>query len=149
MQGFYNSLFFLNYLCSYGLNLNDNPNILELFQSAGCSLSQHLVNNNQFLLSDKVKYDELDSNGIVGATGHLNESGNIFVPKTLDNDDRFLYTPVKSLYKKHSYGIPTINEFNTIIGYFVVKSFENRKKELFYSLINNSDINQYFCFSVD
>ena len=54
MQGFYNSLFFLNYLCSYGLNLNDNPNILELFQSAGCSLSQHLVNNNQFLLSNKV-----------------------------------------------------------------------------------------------
>ena len=81
--------------------------------------------------------------------GYLNESGNIYVPKTIESDDRFLYTSAKSLYKNHSYGIPTIDEFNTIIGYFVVKSFENRKKELFYSLINNSDINQYFCFSVD
>ena len=45
MNEYYNSLSFLDYLCNYGLNLNDNYNILELFQSAGCSLSQHLINN--------------------------------------------------------------------------------------------------------
>ena len=30
MNEYYNSLSFLDYLCNYGLNLNDNYNILEL-----------------------------------------------------------------------------------------------------------------------
>ena len=110
-----NSALFLKYIEAYGFNPNNYYNILELFQSARGSMSQFLRQYNQYLLSRQVNYDELDKIGINGAYGYFHSDG-IVVPKTIENDNRFLYTPVKRLYTKHSYGAPTIDDFGVIIA---------------------------------
>ncbi len=110
-----NSALFLKYIESYGFDPDNYLYMLELFQSAKGSISQFLRPYKQYLLSGRVKYDELDMLNIYGAYGSLNEDG-ILVPKTLINDNRFLNTPVKRLYPKHSYGCPTIDDFDVIIA---------------------------------
>ncbi len=110
-----NSALFLKYIETYGFNPNNYHNILELFQSAKGSMSQFLRQYNQYLLSRQVNYDELDKMGINGAYGYFHSDG-IVVPKTTENDNRFLHTPVKRLYIKHIYGVPTINNFDVIIA---------------------------------
>lgn len=110
-----NSALFLKYIETYGFNPNNYHNILELFQSAKGSMSQFLRQYNQYLLSRQVNYDELDKMGINGAYGYFHSDG-IVVAKTTENDNRFLHTPVKRLYIKHIYGVPTINNFDVIIA---------------------------------
>ncbi len=52
---------------------------------------------------------------IDGACGYLAEDG-ILVPKSIANDNRFLYTPAKRLYTPHSYEYPEIYDFDVIIA---------------------------------
>ena len=108
------SLLMLKYMVSEGFNPNNYERILELLQSAPLSLSKDLTEYNPYLLSDKVVYSELDEYGIDGAYGYL-ENSEIMVPKSLYNDDHFLYSSEKRLCQKHSYGTPSIDEFRTVI----------------------------------
>ena len=55
--------------------------LLELGQSAYNSLSRYLNEYNQYLLSEKVNYDELNELNINGAFGYLDSCG-ICVPKS-------------------------------------------------------------------
>ncbi len=142
------SLLFLQYLISNGFNPENYYGILELFQSANGSLSQYLVDYNQYLLSRKAIYSEMDSKGIDGAFGYLDNTGSILVPKTLLNDDRFLHTPVLSPFRRHSYGVPSIEDFGVIIGHNPDPK-KSQEIELFYSLVNNPNTSQYFGVCTD
>lgn len=128
------SLLMLKYMISEGFNPNNYERILELLQSAPLSLSKNLTDYNPYLLSDKVVYSELDECGIDGAYGYLKNS-EIMVPKSLYNDNHFLYSSEKRLYQKHSYGTPSIDEFQTVI--FLEDSLEEKSNEI-YNAIKNS-----------
>lgn len=128
------SLLMLKYMISEGFNPNNSQRILELLQSAPLSLSKDLTEYNPYLLSNKVVYSELDEYGIDGAYGYLEDS-EILVPKSIYNDNRFLHTPVRRLYPKHSYGTPTIYEFGTVI--FLEDTLEGKTNEI-YNAIKNS-----------
>lgn len=144
-----NNLILLDYIKSYGFKPNEYYGILELFQPVKYSISQYLGEYNQFLLSKFVTYRELDSVGINGAYGYLDNNGDILVPKTLENDERFLNNMVLSLYKRHSYDIPTINDFETIIGRIPFNLDNETYQQLIISLLNNREHNQYFSFCID
>ena len=88
--------------------------LLELGQSAYNSLSRYLNEYNQYLLSEKVNYDELNELHINGAFGYLDSCG-ICVPKSFYNDNHFIHNAPKAPYIRHGYNVPTINEFDTII----------------------------------
>lgn len=110
-------LLMLKYMISEGFNPNNYKRILELSQSVPNSISKDLVEFcNQYLLSKKVIYSELDAYSIDGAVGYV-ENNNVFVPKTIYNDERFLHTPYKRLFTKHCYGIPSIDDFGVTIFY--------------------------------
>jgi len=128
------SLLMLKYMISEGFNPNNSERVLELLQSAPLSLSKNLTEYNPYLLSDKVVYSELDEYGIDGAYGYL-ENSEIMVPKSIYNDNHFLYSPEKILYSKHSYDVPTIDEFETVI--FFEDSLEEKTNEI-YNAIKNS-----------
>ena len=121
------SLLMLKYMISEGFNPNNYERILELLQSAPLSLSKNLKEYNPYLLSKKVLYSELDDYGIDGAYGYL-ENSEIVVPKTIENDNRFLYRPVKRLYQKHSYGTPLIDEFGAVV--FLQDSLEENSDKI-------------------
>lgn len=141
------SLLMLTYMISEGFNPSNYERILELLQSAPLSLSKSLTEYNPYLLSDKVVYSELDEYGIDGAYGYL-ENKEIVVPKTLGNDNRFLYTPSKSLYQKHSYGTPSIDEFEAVM--FLETSLVNNNDKIYKAIQNSLGVNnQYFGFIVD
>ena len=146
-----NSSLFLQYIESQGFNCDDYNRILELFQSSRSSLSQYLTGFNQYLLSKSVNYDELDEMGIDGAYGYLDDFGGILVPKCFKNDERFLYDDVKGTYKKHSYGAPTIDEFDIIIGRIPSSFNADTRQQLIASLIHNFERDQYFglCLNTD
>ena len=146
-----NSLLFLQYIESQGFKCNDYQRILELFQSANNSLSKYLTEYNQYLLSKTVDYRKLDEIGIQGAYGYLDDFGGILIPKCFKNDERFLYDGIKRPYKKHSYGAPTIDEFDTIIGRIPSDFNAEINQQLFASLIHNFERGQYFglCLNTD
>lgn len=110
-----NSALFLQYIEAYGFNPSNYGTILELVQSAKGSMSQFLRKYNQYLLSDKVSYTELDELGINGALGYFSETG-ICIPKSLQSDYHFFYRPVKRLYTPHSYSYPDFYETDVIIA---------------------------------
>lgn len=131
-------------MISEGFNPNNYEKILELLQSAPLSLSKDLTKYNPYLLSDKVVYSELDEYGINGAYGYLQNS-EIVVPKTIENDMRFLYTPNKIPYKKHSYGAPSINEFDVAV--FCEDSLAENFTNIYKTIINSLNLNNvYFGF---
>ena len=66
-----NSLLFLDYMLNNGFNPRECRKVLELFQSANGSISQHLKDNDSYLLSKNVDYSEIDSIGIDVAYGFL------------------------------------------------------------------------------
>lgn len=144
-----NNLILLDYIKNYGFKPNEYYGILELFQPVKYSISQYLGGYNQFLLSKFVTYRELDSVGINGAYGYLDNNGGIIVSKTLENDERFLNNMVLSLYKRHSYDIPTINDFETIIGRIPFNLDNETYQQLIISLLYNREHNQYFSFCID
>ena len=138
------SLLMLKYMISEGFNPNNYERILGLLQSAPLSLSKDLTEYNPYLLSDKVVYSELDEYGIDGAYGYL-ENSEIMVPKSIYNDNRFLYSPAKSLYQKHSYGAPSIDEFETVI--FLEDSLEEKSNDIYNAIKNSLNFkNLYFGF---
>lgn len=141
------SLLMLKYMVSEGFNPENYERILEVLQSAPCSISKDLTDlNNTYLLSKKVLYDELDSYDIDGAYGYL-EDKNIFVPKTLVNDERFLNNSSKTLFPKHSYGVPTIDEFKTVIFYHEGNLLNS---DLFNTIKNSSLVeDKYFGFIME
>lgn len=106
----------LKYLLIEGKFKPENcEGILELGSSAKNSFSKFLaLYYNQYLLSEKVNYDELEELGIKGAYGSLNPSG-IYVPKSFYNDDHFIHNAPKAPYIRHGYDVPTIDQFDTII----------------------------------
>ena len=61
-----NSALFLQYIEAYGFNPSNYMTIWELVQSAKGSMSQFLREYNQYLLSRKVNYNDLDALGING-----------------------------------------------------------------------------------
>ena len=94
------SYLFLKYLLEEGkFNPNNYEGILELGQSVPNSLSKYLRDFNQYLLSKKVVYEELDSLGLNGAYGYLEQG--IFVPKSLENDKHFIEDAPKVPYIRH------------------------------------------------
>lgn len=138
------SLLMLKYMISEGFNPNNYERILELLQSAPLSLSKNLKEYNPYLLSKKVLYSELDDYGIDGAYGYL-ENSEIVVPKTIENDNRFLYRPVKRLYQKHSYGTPLIDEFGAVV--FLQDSLEENSNKIYNAVKNSINFkNLYFGF---
>lgn len=138
------SLLMLKYMISEGFDPNNYERVLELLQSAPLSLSRELKQYNPYLLSDKVVYSELDEYGIDGAYGYL-ENQEIVVPKSLMNDSRFLYTPSKSLYKKHGYDAPHIDEFGVVI--FSEDSLEEKQDKIYNAITNSLNFKDlYFGF---
>lgn len=110
-----NSVLFLEYIIEIGkFNPNNYGRILELGQSVPNSMSIFLKNYRQYLLSSDVQYHELDEYGIDGAFGYIKQN-EIFVPKSLENDEHFIYNAPKSLFPRHGYDYPTINKFDSII----------------------------------
>lgn len=133
------SLLMLKYMVSEGFNPNNYERILELLQSAPLSLSKNLKEYNPYLLSKKVVYSELDDYGIDGAYGYL-ENSEIVVPKTIENDNRFLYSP-----EKNSYGTPSIDEFGAVI--FLQDSLEENSDKIYNAVKNSINFkNLYFGF---
>lgn len=106
----------LKYLLIEGKFKPENcEGILELGNDANNSFSRYLASYyNQYLLSEKVNYDELEELSIKGAYGCLNPSG-IYVPKSFYNDEHFIYNAPKAPYIRHGYDVPTIDQFDTII----------------------------------
>jgi len=138
------SLLMLKYMISEGFNPDNYERILELLQSAPLSLSKNLKEYNPYLLSDKVVYSELDEYGIDGAYGYL-ENSKIMVPKSIYNDNHFLYSTVKRLYQKHSYGTPSIDEFDTAV--FVEESLEEKIDKIYQTISNSLNFRSlYFGF---
>lgn len=74
-----NSSLFLEYIKEYGFNPDNYRIIWELSQSVEGSMSQFLKRYNQFLLSKRVKEEELVKMGINGANGFLSFEGRIAV----------------------------------------------------------------------
>lgn len=107
------SKLFYDFINANGFNPENYNQILELVQSAPNSMSQYLKEYKQFLLSEKVKYSELDEYGIKGAKGYLETYGTIRVYKTLEADNYFQFYGARSLYGKHGYNYPDISEFDT------------------------------------
>ena len=105
-----NAYLFKEYIESEGFNPERYNQLLELNQDVLGSVSTLLKNYQQFLLSTKVDYSELQSAGIYGANGFVEKDG-IFVPKSLKADDYFFggYLP-KVPYKRHWYKYPKIGE---------------------------------------
>lgn len=106
------TLAFLKFLNSEKVDLRKYEQVLELNQDVIGSLSVHLENESQFLLSTKVKYDELQQFNQYGGNGYVDQNG-IFIPKSLEADDHFLggYLP-KVPYIRHSYSYPFLDKTN-------------------------------------
>ena len=98
-----------------GFNPENQGNILEIVQSVPTSLSRYLKEYEQFLLSERVRYDELEDFGIKGARGKITGYG-CDVPKTLEADSYFAYNSPKVPYVRHGYSIPSIHDIDTIIA---------------------------------
>lgn len=136
-----NSYLFFNYMISNGFNPENYKNILELFQSPKGSISQYLKKYNQFLLSNLVSYKSLNEFGIKGGCGYLTSS-NIVIPKTLKNDDIFLHNKTLSSNHKLSYILPTIDDFDVIIGNGItknVKALTHSSKDKYIGYCGNKD----------
>lgn len=105
-----NAYLFKEYIESEGFNPERYNQLLELNQDVLGSVSALLKDYQQFLLSTKVNYNELQSIGIYGAKGFVKKDG-IYVPKSLEADDHFFggYLP-KVPYKRHWYAYPKIGE---------------------------------------
>lgn len=84
-------------------------------------------------------YQELNDYDIDGAYGYLQNS-KILVPKTIYNDDHFLYQPVKSLYKRYWYDVPSVEEFDTVVFFedFSEANLSDKQENSIYNAVENS-----------
>ncbi len=110
MSKLINAYLFKEYIESEGFNPERYSQLLELNQDVLGSVSTLLKDYQQFLLSTRVNYNELQSAGIYGANGFVEKDG-LFVPKSLEADDHFFggYLP-KVPYIRHWYEYPKIGE---------------------------------------
>lgn len=134
----------LEYMLSNGFNPNNSKGILELLQSAPESMSKYLKNYNQYLLSNKVKYNELENYGIKGACGYLDGEG-INVPKSLESDAYFYDSPILRI-KRIGYKLPSLDEFDTIIFSGLWDRLETPR---ILQLAKYDDFNRLFGFACD
>ncbi|MBR3116494.1 MAG: hypothetical protein IKF36_01310 [Bacilli bacterium] len=106
------ALYLYNYLLENGFN--PNQEILEL--SSPVSKSLVSIIGHGFLLSDKVKSDDILESGIKGAYGYYSETG-IYIPKTIVNDSIF-YDKYRDKVLAYfpGYHVPAIDDFDTIIS---------------------------------
>lgn len=70
-----NALLFWGFINAYGFNPNNYSNNLELIQSVPNSISQYLKDYKHFLLSENVRYEDLETYGIKGAHGYIDKNG--------------------------------------------------------------------------
>lgn len=114
-----NSELFLTFMLSNGFNLENCDNILELMQPVSSSISQHLKNYKQFLLSELVRYSELQSYDIKGACGYIEYEEGIIVPKSIEADEYFRDRQGRFHNKQiPRYIYPSISDFDSVIGYY-------------------------------
>lgn len=140
-----NSKLFYEFMTSNEFHPSNYENILELNQSVNESLSKYLKNFNQFLLSDEVKYSDLTKYDVKGAKGYIDIGEGIVVPKSLEADDYFLNSYIKSLYEKHGYNYPKINEIDSIISYNnLIDNDHVNVDDLRYTLYHQYPIKDYY-----
>ena len=99
-----NTLLFFDFLRTNGFNPNNYEGVLELLQPAKYSFSKYLIYFKHFLLSEKVRYDDLYIYGVNGGKGYINENG----IKLIENPNIKL---------NQNNNKPSINEFGSIICY--------------------------------
>ena len=99
-----NTLLFFEFLRANGFSPNNYEGILELLQSAKDSLSKYLIYFNHYLLSEKVRCDELYTYGINGGNGYIDKNGITLIEK-----------PYINLKQNHE--CPSIDKFGSIICY--------------------------------
>ena len=116
-----NTNIFLDFLIANGFRPENYQNILEIDQSVPNSISKHLKDYRQFLLSKKVDYSELVSYQIKGANGYINQKGGITVPISEESDEYFKALAIQSkiyCHKKIPYFYPNITDFDALIAYY-------------------------------
>lgn len=141
-----NAYLILEYMKSEGFNPDNYERVLELLQTVPESISKFL--DNQYLLSKKVDYQELELHMMEGANGYITSNG-ILVPKSVLNDEHFLYNAPKVSYKRHVYNYPTIDEFGVIIFFenwistetveTIIPSFRFDKDKFYGFIIDKSE----------
>lgn len=92
----------LKHMESEGFDSNNYEKVLELQQTVPQSISKFL--DNQYLLSDKVDYEELELHMMEGANGYITQNG-IIIPKIINNE------------KVNINNCPSIDKFGIIIFY--------------------------------
>lgn len=114
-----NALLFLGFIEAYGFNPSNYSNNLELIQSVPNSISQYLKDYKHFLLSEKVRYEDLEIYGIKGACGYLDKNEGIVVPKSIEADEYFRNHQGKVPSKEiPRYSYPSITDFDSIVSYY-------------------------------
>ncbi len=116
-----NTKIFLDFLIANGFRPENYQNILEIDQDVPNSISKHLKDYRQFLLSKKVDYSELVSYQIKGANGYINQKGGITVPISEESDEYFKALAIQSkiyCHKKIPYFYPNITDFDALIAYY-------------------------------
>lgn len=142
------SLMFYEFIESNGFNPN-NCNILELNRSVSDSISKNMKEYEQFLLSRKVQYNELEKYGIKGASGYMEGRGEIFVPKSLEADKYFRINNPKIPFRKYGYVYPDLYEFNSIISYHNWSDSTMSQYEQIQSALYNENLEYYIGFIAD
>ena len=140
-----NAKLLLDYLIANGFNPHNYKNILELVQSVPNSISKYLVLYPEFLLSDKVSYQDLVKYDIKGANGTLTPKG-IIVSETIAANNYF------SNSNNECYNYPNIFDFNAVItnGFTtnedliqILNSFLYPIKDRYYGLVLDKYLEDY------
>ena len=114
-----NALLFWGFINAYGFNPNNYSNNLELIQSVPNSVSQYLKDYKHFLLSEKVRYEDLETYGIKGACGYIDKNEGIIVPRSIEADEYFRNHQGKVPSKQiPRYTYPAITDFDSIVSYY-------------------------------
>ena len=140
-----NAARFLDFMDANGFDPNYYNKILETSQAVPTSISKYLTEYDQFLLSEEVRYSELEDYTVQGAYGYI-ESGEMYVPKTLEADDYFRYHNPKTLAKYFSYIVPSVEEFNGAILFHDWTSNYHIPAKAIIELIHTSIEDKYIGF---
>lgn len=124
-----NALLFWGFINAYGFNPNNYSNNLELIQSVPNSISQYLKDYKHFLLSENVKYEDLETYGIKGAHGYIDKNEGIIVTRSIAADEYFRNHQGKLPSKQiPRYTYPAITDFDSIVTYYDWTSNTNLKQ---------------------
>ena len=128
------------YLYNYFLENGYNPNNLSLELSSSVPRSITNLTGRGFLLSKKVKCDDIAEANIKGAYGYFDEAG-IFIPKTIGNDSIF-YSKYRNKVLAYlpGYKVPLLGSFDSIISSSISDDLYKTAK---------FDIDKYFGFCLE